>query len=825
MKRIVGKMLPALLVCLCGISSAATFSGDDLAIANEPYVLQLPADRACEISWGDGAVERADGGAVTHRFRRTGVAVVSVRVLREDGELTPATVDAVAQIAQARPCVFTNGTPSGAIIPDVLRAPADSFSIECRVQLDNPSAETVLFASKPSSQGACRFGIRQGVPFFALKGRGECAAPAGAPLMAGRWHHLAVTYDRVPLFPHSNRVRFFIDGLPAGDAAFDAPDPGAVVCSAATVGSSRMKGRISTLAVYDTLLSPVTIREHAALLAGSTGLAVTIAYPGASDVHVDEPAIARTVDVTLDSDPLADNGPALRKAIDAAGPGTRLRMVGAKGATGGVFHVRSLVAANKWAALIVEGKTDFELDGGGCTLVFSEKVARYLLIDACKRVAIRNLNFDLDPAYARVGVYAKLLDVDPATQIVKAQLVNGRNGAPDPVIPSRASWWRWRPHDPKTLRISEAGPRFNSDSYAERPVADPASGPGVIRFKLKEDAQNKLWDALKAYKAGPNFYVINNADFSANAVSLTGSSHVTFEHMNYYATLGMVFLSSGIDHLRVAHCKIGLPPGLTAADRPLSAGADGYHFHEMHGGILFEDNEIALTDDDPISIKDSVWPDVRKVGDDQLALGHPVKSGHPIELLNPDYTSSGFTATVTSVTGDVVTLDRPLPAVVATGSVLMDRSHHTTNWILRGNYLHDYYGRVMLYADHGTVMGNRIHGSFYHIGNSAAYFETAGAARNVIAHRNLFESTAADCSFWGGNRMLPAFHELTWSANSFVGKGLSLNNAADSLVARNIFEDGDGAIAINRCIRIQALHNDASIRAKESDAVVERENR
>ena len=80
------------------------------------------------------------------------------------------------------------------------------------------------------------------------------------------------------------------------------------------------------------------------------------------------------------------------------------------------------------------------------------------------------------------------------------------------------------------------------------------------------------------------------------------------------------------------------------------------------------------------------------------------------------------------------TLDKPLPAEVKAGSVLMNRSRNTNNWILRDNDLHDYYGRVMLYTDHGTATGNRVHQSLFHLGNSTAYFETAGACRNVITH-------------------------------------------------------------------------------------------
>ena len=790
------------------------FYADDLAIVNEPFSLRLPAGAEYEVSWGDGAVEtiaaaRAGQESVEHVYVKPGVAAVSVRTRRSGGAWTSLSLDAAATIRAARPALFVEGAVvAETYYPKVLANKTDSFSFECRVQFDDPSADQVVLASHQVTEGGCRFGIKNESLFFEVANAGGCAVPLNNRVTAGKWHHLAVAYDRAPLFPGSNQVHFFIDGHPAGSGSITAADAGAVSCPAAQVGGGGFKGKIASLAVYDHLLFPLAIWEHARVLSGENILMITVAHRGAAAVTVDPPRIAQTVDVALDSDPLADNGPTLRRAIAAAADGTRLRLVGPKNAeSGGRYAVRSLIEANKWASLLVENKTDFELDGNGNTLVFSDKVARYLLIDKCRRVAVRNLSFDLDPSYARVGLYARLIEVDPATQTAKAQLLNGRDGSPDVNIPRRASYWRWRCHDPKTLRASSEESRFDSGSYAERPTADAASGPGVIRFKLKQDPQHKLWKELQAYAASDNFFLINNADFSTNAVSLMGSGHVTFDSVNYYAVLGMVFLAADTDHLQLTRCKIGIPPGLTAADRPLSAGADGYHFHLMRGDILFADNEVALTDDDPVSIKDSIWPNVKKVGDNQLEVGKDIARGSPVELLAPDYAATGFTATVTAVNGPVLTLDKPLPAEVQPGSLLMNRSHHTQNWILRDNYLHDYYGRVMLYTDHGTVTNNRVHRSYYHLGNSAAYFETAGACRNVITHRNLFEATNADSSNWGGNQSIPSFHEVTYSANSFVDKGLSLNNAANSLVARNAFYGKHATLAVNGCLKSQVLHN------------------
>lgn len=800
------RLLTGALVLLFALQSrgaATTFHGDDLVVVGQPYSLTLPAGSACEVTWGDGAVETVTGPTASHVFATADVVTVSVRVRQPDGTWAPGRVDPVARIAADRPVFFAPGAlKAGSALAKVLPAPADSFSVACRVKLHAGESDVPFFTSASPSRGACRFGVRAGALFFEVDGGGSCGVPIADRLSGEAWHHVAVTYDRAPLFPRSNRVRFFVDGEAVGDGVLPVDDAGPVVCGAAVAGPPPFRGEIEALAVFDRLLFPLAVRDQARTLAGETSLAVTVAYPGSGPVTVELPAIASSADVVLDPDPKADNGPALRRALAAATNGTRVRI-----AQPGRYSVRSLVEAPKWAGMLLEDKTDVEFDGNGSTLVFADKVARYLLVDRCRRIAVRNVRFDLDPAYARVGVYVKLLEVDPTNRTVKAQQVNGRDGSPDPLIPQRASYWRWRPHDPKTLRIAKSGPYFESGSYATKPVADPAAGPGVFRFTLKHDAEHKLWKELAAAMAGQNFFLLNHADFSANAVSLTRSSQVTFEQVEYHATLGMVFLADGCDHLRVVRCRIGPPPGLTAADRPLASGSDGYHFHQMHGDIVFEQNECALTDDDPVSIKDSIWPDLRPVASNQLAGCKGLKPGRPVELLRPDYTPMNFTAVVVAVTGDVATVDRLLPADLPAGSLLMDRSYHTQNWILRGNYLHDYYGRVMLYSDHGTVTGNRVHDSLYHLGNSVTYFEKAGACRNVITHGNLFERTNADAAKWGGDGPLPAFHEITYSANSFIDAGLSLHNVADGLAVRNLFLGGPEVPATNRCERIRVQRN------------------
>lgn len=762
------------------------FSGPDLAITGRPYVLTVPPG-GCLVDWGDLATESVSGGTATHVYRQPGVISISVK----KGDLA-LVQDAAALIKAARPAWSQPASAPFTLkgeaqsLGAVLKTPADSFSIALRVKADGGSGNRTLFSS--GGGNGATLGLKDGALTFKLGDETVASEALGDRWSEKAWHHIAVTYDRVPLFRKSNQVRFYLDGVPAGLAGFDAADSGAVTATASTVGGAGFKGVVDALAVYDTLLFPLAISDQAAALAGNPKLAVTVATPAAEAVEVKEPVITATVKLSLDPNPAADNGPALRKALAELPAGSRLQLTGPDGQSGGHFHVRSLKAAPEWAGLILQKKTDVELDGNGSTLVFADNMARYLLMKDCTRVSVRNLSFDIDPAYARVGMYAKIVSADPASGEVKAQVVNG-DGKAVKDLPKRASYWRWRPHDPVTLRLAKTGigPYFQSGTYARKPEADPA-GPGMINFKLKVPATDKLWKEIAEYQKGDNFYMINNGDFSSNAVSLDDSSHITFDRVNYHAVLGMVFLSSAIDHLHIVRCKIGLPPGMTAADRPLSAGADGYHFHLTRGSILFEENEVALTDDDPVSIKDDIWTTLKRVDDRRLDYGgKSIRAGFPVELFGPDYVPTGYQAKVVQVDGTVLTLDRDLPADIPAKAVLVNRDHHTRDWILRNNYLHDYYGRVMIYADHGTVTGNRVHNSYYHLGISDASFERAGITSDVITHRNLFEGTYADTSKWGGDGSVPGFHGITYSANSFLGRDLKLNSADGALVARNWF--------------------------------------
>lgn len=457
----------------------------------------------------------------------------------------------------------------------------------------------------------------------------------------------------------------------------------------------------------------------------------------------------------------------------------------------------------------MQGKHDLEIDGGGATFVFGTN-CRQFFITKCQRVAFRDFAIDLDQRKYRVAVYARILSLDTATGDARFQFVNGRDLSPDRTVPADISMWRWRGHDPRTLRLGH-GPFFETGKAFEKfPVRD-AKDPSILIGRIKPS----YIATLEEYRKGPNFFLINNARFQNTPVGLWGCEQITFDRVNFYASLGMVFLSGEVNHLRVTGCRIGLPPGLTAADRPLASAADGYHFHDTQGCVLFENNEIALTDDDAISIKDAVWRDIKAAGPDAVTIkgAHP---GDEFEFYRWDFSPLDFRATVLEASDGKARLDRNLPANLPGSFLAMKTGNHTYDWIIRDSYLHDYYGRLLLCAPHGLITGNEFNDTYLHLGANNAIFDSSGIASQITLVNNLFVNADVDSCIWGAASSYPVFQGMAWSRNSFEGGSIRISNAGAPLVWENYFEkpaaprkpsETWSAVTLSRCSQPSMVDN------------------
>lgn len=798
---------------------APTFSASPLGEVNVPYHLTLNADRSdvmgWQIEWGDRTQE---SGATpnprpSHLYQKPGRYVIHLQAKLADGTAVAASRDYGRLLWQDRPIAATDvpssETAASSATLDFLAAigsnrpavnhpeameklfaePVDRFSVEFWLQANDLTARQELLVAKGVTGTPAQLYLQNGALHLLLRRGLAFDQPLGAHFRPGTWHHVALTYDRAQTFPFSNIARFYLDGAFIGEHHLDIYDTGPVDMPAASVGaapdgSDPINGAIAEMAIYDRWLNPATILDRAAFAPGDQ--VVVIAPKNAESFSVDQPRITTTIDVALNPDPTVDNGPALRAAIDGAAPGTRLRVLNAATrATGGRFYFNSLEGGWDWTALRVIDKTDFELDGGDADFIFRTDV-RQLAVKHCTRTAFRNFNIDLDQDKFRPACYAKILDVNLSSGTVRLQFVNGRDMTPDRKVPLGISMWRWRSIDPKTLRIlGGSGLFFQTHDVFENTLARDPADQSVLTGHVRSA---KALAAFERYRHGANFLMVNNAEFRNNTVSVwQRCSQITFDHVNFYSTLGMVFLSSDYDHLWVTHCRIGLPPGLTAADRPLASCADGFHFHENQGYTLFEDNEITLTDDDPISIKDGIWRDVTSSGRNTIHIDgfHP---GEEIELYNNDLSPLHYTARVTAATHKDITVDIPLPAGLPKTFLAQNHRERSFNWVLKGSCFHDFYGRFLVYTPWARITGNQITKSYLHIGTGAASFDGGGISSNVLVDDNVLIDTTADTGLWGIWSSYPVFQNITFAGNSFIGGGLTLNNTGNALVAGNYFE-------------------------------------
>ena len=827
-------------------TTISTFFGLDLVEVNQGYHLALSPNRpdlaTWQIDWGDGTQSAAPGAgtAADHLYTKPGRYAVKLQAQLTDGSVIPVSRDCSRLVQEDRPAAMSDPPPenngASAETPRFLTAlankaatenrpgtmdkifdqPVDQFSVEFWLRPNDLAAGQELLDAKGAAGTPTRIYIEDNALCLSLPGGDTFSQPLGKNLPVGTWHHVALTYDRAPTFPYSNVARFYFDGVLAGEYHLDKYDTGAVALPAASLGCApdgtrALNGSLAEVAIYNKWINPEHLLDRARLASSPGTQFLVVAPKNAETFTVDPPVIKTTIDVALNPDTTVDNGPVLRTAIEKAPAGTRLRIINA--AThkpGGRFYFNSLASGQDWTALRVFGKTDFELDGGGAVFIF-RTVVRQLTIKESTRVAFRNFSIDLDQDKYRVGCYAKILDVDPSSGQVRFQFVNGRDMTPDRKVPLAISMWRWRSINPKTYRILPGTNMFFTtwDLFRKTTHRDP-DDPSIL---IAETHNEKMLDSFEKYRQAQNFLLVNNSDFKNTSVSMwVHCSQITFDHVNFYATLGMVFLASEYDHLLVTHCRIGLPPGETVADRPFASGADGFHFHENLGHTLFEDNEITLTDDDPISIKDGIWQGVTALDDQTLKISD-FNVGEEIELYHNDLSPLNYTAKVTASSHGTVTLDTPLPADLPPTFLAQNHRERSFNWVLKDSYFHDYYGRFLVYTPWARITGNLITKSYLHVGTGAASFDGGGVSSHVLVDNNILIETAADTGLWGVDSTYPVFQDITFADNSSLRCALSLNNTGNALVADNYYENvtgkdsGTSAISIHVSTAPQVVGN------------------
>lgn len=691
-------------------------------------------------------------------------------------------------------------------VPDLKLQDADFFGFEFWLKPANLITRQMIYAGLGEADGNVRLYIENNHLCFDLVGSGVVkSVPLGHGVEPGRWYHFGVSYERSPYFKERNVLRFYQDGFLLKEDAYTAAQSRAVNHAGATIGVLNTGTDAAPFTTYpfsgdidEIVLHPLGVfpgpllRRYRAATSNRSAFRVSTSSDGAAPFTVNPPMITQEITVGLDSNPSTDNAPRIRTAIGGAGPGTRIKLVDqTTGQGGGTYYLKTAVSGpHVGRVIMLNGKTDVELDGNGVNFLVTNHRTRFLEVNGSTRVAVKNISFDIDPASGRSSTYAQVLNVDPAAGKLTVRWVKGASLAPD-FVPANLNLWRWRRVDASTRNL-RSGVR---EWFLSAKTPDSTDGSvWTLTFKPdKHPVDNWVWAEFGNMQAAGDLLQVNNAHFVGNAVSTENSKHLTFDGYKLYGFAGMGMLFGGrTDNVKVINSKIGLPPGQTALDRPFSTASDGVHFHDSQsGGFLFENNDIGMTDDDPVSIKDPVIVGAAKVADNQLQ--HSNLWTGLMELLKPDLTrfDPPFIATVTgfsSSTG-IATFDRSLPGNLGDKFHVQKRYLYSGNYILRGNNIHDLNGRMMLYTGDGTVINNRFRNLYFHIGFSADYYEGSGEPYNIVVANNLFlGNNTADASVWGPKPSAPVINDLGVSNNSFLNVSWATNYTARPNFTNNYSE-------------------------------------
>ena len=821
--------LPLLAAVLAAAPDARSASGPiahgpDHTRPNQPYQIQLAAGPLTTgtwlVDWGDGSPASSvpiSQPSLSHTYSTAGIHEVKAVPRTSTGLPLDGQRSYAALVTKAGPSLyydFNLASGTGPIGPAYTKqgavaaitsfagstgnaarltgtsylrmigqsmTEADFFGLEFWLRPNNLTTKQVIYAGTGTAAGNVLVYLESGKLCFELIGGGVKSIDLGADVQAGRWYHFGVSYERSPYYKERNTVRLYRDGVVRKDESYTAAQALAVNHTGATIGARDLGGGsmanhlnadIDEVVLHPLGIFPGTFKERYEAAASNTAKwRVAVGAGGSENFTVEAPVTTGDpILVELDPNPAVDNRVKIINAIAAAPNGSKLKFV-TQGTQqgGGRFYLRSHNSST-WELIRLANRNNLDIDGNGAELVVVTAVCKYIVLANCHHIAIRNLSFDIDQTTYRPGAYAKIENIDPATGTLNVQYVKGAAQTADPV-PSGMGLWRWRSVD-GTTRVMDSGgfvPMTIPSGAANR-IATPGD-PSRWTYKLTNASTDAVWARLTAIQGAGKLLQVNNAHFGGSGASMWDGQHITFDRVNFHSVMGMAFLSDKMDYVRISNCRVGLPPGLSVLDRPFSSASDAFHFHSYKGGhVIFENNDIALTDDDPVSIKGGLWRNVKKKGTNTLYVGGPIPNGTRVDIvttnlapLSPPY--SGLVTGYNSTTREV-TLDTAIPGALDQTYHIINHATLTENWILRGNNIHDLNGRMMLYCGKGTMANNRISNMYSHIGYSAADWDNGGRPHDIVFNNNLFEGGSADAGPWGAWPSVPVIDDLAMAKNS-----------------------------------------------------------
>lgn len=393
-----------------------------------------------------------------------------------------------------------------------------------------------------------------------------------------------------------------------------------------------------------------------------------------------------------------------------------------------------------------EGLKDVEIDGAGAVLVFyrpsdfhdqpqwvnPHSGSSFFLHD-CTRVVIRNLHMDWDwerdPLAAFVRVEAKNEgsrgQSDSSLDLVFEDYVrHPLYGQPMPVQTFAAieeSHEGFRPGEGAYFGQSEGhfGCRMrwlSENRIRVWPYVKSDCGPYSTQYLNRGTAENNYL-RVKARRVG-ELIRLAHYYYGKNCFVVENGSHITFDAVNIYSTRGMGWVFDGtIHHVYLRQCNVVPPHRLNVSvsgppKRPITTTADVIHIsHGSQGWFKVEDFAAAMNQDDIYNFHDrTTWaaktaPRALTVVQQRGIAYFKPNVGDEIELLAPDFSTTGFRAHIMSLENETMLLDRDLPDRFREPALVLDRARNTANIHIRNSLHEGASGRCCLLAPNVTLEG------------------------------------------------------------------------------------------------------------------------
>ena len=428
--------------------------------------------------------------------------------------------------------------------------------------------------------------------------------------------------------------------------------------------------------------------------------------------------------------------------------------------------------------IMVDGMTDFEIEGSGATLVFYrpslEKIlpqytvdmpAANILVRNCTRVKLTNFKMDWDwerdPLASMVKVVNKYVDENGSGSYLDVEFIDYKKHpfyntyAPVALLLSmKKGDWGEKYHK-MFFGLAEGHWGTKHEWLSENklriyPFVKSHRAPKVDLYENKYNQKNNNLHVKKA-SIGQTFRLAHYY-YGKNGINLDSNKHTVLEDIDIYSCRGMGMQIVGYNKfLEANNLNFVLPKN--SPKRVITSTADVVHVVNSQGYIKFINCHTEFNQDDYFNFHDRTSFG-KKIADNKIKITNErgmeyfkAKEGETLELFYGNAEPTGFTAKVLKIDGEVLTLDKKIPEQKGTGFLLASISYATDNVIIKDCDFTNAYGRCLLHGKNYTLENCKLKNIpesplRAHLVYTADKWSEGYGCDNIVVRNCHFENTA-----------------------------------------------------------------------------------